>query len=408
MSRRRTADVDAVYVVYWSLRDPLLESQSLPYLRALARQGYRFTLITFEQPAFAMTPAEQEQARAALAAEGITWIPRRYTKRPPLLSKVVDIGAGALTCARAARKARLVHTRSTVAGAIGYLATRVVRRPFFYDADGPLSQEYVDNATWRAGSLPFRATRWMEERCFRAADRVAVLSRRRQADVAPLVSTPVTVLPCAVDTSRFRPADPAQDAALRAELGLTGTVFVYAGKPGGWYLTEPMFDFVAAARPVFGEVSVLVLTGSDPAVFTDLARARGLRCVVRKAPHAEVPRYLSACHVGLSFRQSSPSQTACSPIKNGEYLACGLPVVSTPGAGDYSDLVVAERVGVVVDPARRGSYDEGAAALRALRDDPGLRDRCLAVARREVDLDTVVVPRYLGVYRDLLGPGVRP
>jgi glycosyltransferase involved in cell wall biosynthesis len=390
-----------VYVVYWSLRDPLCQSQSLPYLRSLARQGRRVALITFEQQQFALSPTEAAAERASLAADGITWLPRRYRKNPPVLSTVIDIGVGAVACALAARHARMVHARSSVPGAMALLATRVVRRPFFFDADGPLSQEYVDNGTWAAESVPHRMTRWMERRCFRAADEVAVLSEHRRREIHGMTERPVAVLPCAVDTTRFRP-DPARREATRRDLGLTGTVFVYAGKPGGWYLTEPMFDFVAAARPVFGDVTILVLSGSEPHIFTDLADRRGLRCIVRKASREEMPAFLAAADVGLSFRLSSPSQTACSPIKNGEYLACGLPVVSTPGAGDYSELIVRERVGVVVDVSCPAAFAARAGDVAKLLQDPTLRRRCVDVALREVDLDTVVVPRYERIYARLL------
>ena len=51
--------LDSVYITYWSLLDPLCQSQSLPYLYALARDGYRLGLITFEQRRWRMSPEER-------------------------------------------------------------------------------------------------------------------------------------------------------------------------------------------------------------------------------------------------------------------------------------------------------------------------------------------------------------
>ena len=48
--------LDSVYITYWSLLDPLCQSQSLPYLYALAGEGYRLGMITFEQPSWRMPP----------------------------------------------------------------------------------------------------------------------------------------------------------------------------------------------------------------------------------------------------------------------------------------------------------------------------------------------------------------
>jgi glycosyltransferase involved in cell wall biosynthesis len=211
------------------------------------------------------------------------------------------------------------------------------------------------------------------------------------------------VLPCAVDTVHFAP-DPAARERLRRELGLAGTVLVYAGKSGGWYLTDAMLDFAAVAREVLGEVSLLVLTTEPPEGFARAAAARGLALSVRRAARDEMPAFLSAGDAGLSFVLSAPSKAACSPVKNGEYLACGLPIVTTPGIGDYSDLVSEERVGVVVGAMETEAYRRGAETLGELLADPRLRSRCRAVAKRRVGLDEVVVPRYVAIYDALLGP----
>jgi glycosyltransferase involved in cell wall biosynthesis len=117
-----------------------------------------------------------------------------------------------------------------------------------------------------------------------------------------------------------------------------------------------------------------------------------------------MPAFLSAADAGLSFRLMAPSQRAASPIKNGEYLACGLPVVTTPGAGDYSDLVVRRRVGVVVEGLDAEAYRRAARSLAALLGEPAIRERCRQAAVEEVGLQEVVLRRYATIYDELLGP----
>lgn len=397
--------LDAVYVTYWSLRDPLCQSQSLPVVRDQARRGRRMGLVTFEAPGWALAPPEQAEQAAALAREGIRWLPLRYHKRPRLLATLYDVGRGVLRCARLVRRegARLVHARATVPGAIGYWATRLTGARFLNDADGPLSDEYADAGLWRRGSLAYRLARWSEESCLVAADAVAVLTELRRREVEGRTRHGAAVLPCAVDMDRFR-RDEAAGARLRAELGLAGRVLVYVGKSGGWYLTEPMLDFAKAAEAALGPVSLLVLTGDPPERFAVPAAARGLRCVVRRAAPEEVPAFLSAAEAGLSFRSTAPSQRAASPIKNGEYLACGLPVVTTPGAGDSSEMVERRRVGLVVGALAAPDYERVATRLAALLGEPDIRERCRKAAREELGLREVVLPRYATLYDEFLGP----
>jgi glycosyltransferase involved in cell wall biosynthesis len=396
--------LDAVYVTYWSLLDPLCQSQSLPVVRALTDHGFRLALVSFEQGRWRLGSEEEARQRRALAEEGIRWEPLPYHRRPAILSTLFDMARGVGRCLRVARRERprLFHGRGTVAAAIAGAGSRLSGARFLNDADGPLSQEYVDAGVWRAGSLPHRMTRWAETRLLQTADAVAVLTERRRAEVRSLTLEDPVVLPCAVDVERFTP-DPRAREAIRRELDLAGVVFVYAGKADGWYLTNAMFEFVQKAGVVLGEVSLLVLTTEAPERFSATATSMGIRHTVCSVSRDEMPRYLSAADAGLSFVLAAPSKTACSPVKNGEYLACGLPIVTTPGIGDYSDLVVRRSVGVVVAGCHTRAYETAAGELRTLLADPSLGARCRETARAEVGLAEILIPRYIGLYERLLG-----
>ncbi len=130
--------LDSVYITYWSLRDPLCQSQSLPYLYTLAREGYRLGLITFEQPRWRMAPDDQEAMQNELRARGIEWRPLNYHKRPPVLSTLFDIGVGGVAAARLAKRsgASFLHGRSSVPCGIAALAAKLAGTRLFVDADG--------------------------------------------------------------------------------------------------------------------------------------------------------------------------------------------------------------------------------------------------------------------------------
>jgi glycosyltransferase involved in cell wall biosynthesis len=338
-----------------------------------------------------------------LLAQGIDWHPLDYHKRPPVVSTLYDIFRGSLAATWLAKRseAKVVHGRASVSSAIATLAAKLTGARLFVDADGPLSQEYVDAGVWREGSVGHRLTSWGERRALGSADAVAVLTEHRRQEVATWVGNkPVYVLPCAVDLQRFRPV-PEQRAARRAELGLTGTVFVYAGKPGGWYDTEEMLAFLTVAKRDFEDLTLLLLSGEDPTPVAALCETAGVPFVTRSVPPREMPSYLSAADIGLCFLRPFPSKLSCSPIKLGEYLACGLPVVSTSGCGDYDELIRSESTGVVVPNSERRAYPAAVGELKALLGSPNLPDRCRHAASRWVGLHEVVSPRYAEIYRRL-------
>jgi hypothetical protein len=90
-------------------------------------------------------------------------------------------------------------------------------------------------------------------------------------------------------------------------------------------------------------------------------------------------------------------------VKNGEYLACGLPIVALEGVGDYSRLIEACDVGVVLKGLEAADYKRGALELTKLMRDSNLSSRCRKVALREVGLLEVVIPKYLAIYEEILG-----
>jgi glycosyltransferase involved in cell wall biosynthesis len=391
-------------VCHWSLRDPLCLSQSLPVVRALARERWRMGLVTYEQPPWALSEAERRGAREELSRDGIEWWPLPYHRRPAGAATVFDVARGAARGVRehARRGVRLFHGRATVGSAVAWLASRATGARFFDDADSPLSEEYADVGVWRRGSLRHRLTGSAERRFLASADALAVLTERRRAAVARETGRDAVVLPCGVDTSLFAPRRE-RGLELRRRLGLSGSVLVYAGKSGGWYATDAMLEFARAAGSVLGPLSLLVLTPEPPERFESAARSLGLACRVLRVERERMPEHLSAADAALSFIVPAPSKAASSPVKNGEYLACGLPVVTTDGVGDYSELIARRRVGVVVERLEPAAYEAAARRLRDLLRGEGLAERCRSAALEEVGLYEIVIPRYLRVYAGLLG-----
>jgi glycosyltransferase involved in cell wall biosynthesis len=402
--------MSGLYICYWSLRDPLCQSQSLAYLRGLTARGHRFALMTFEQPPYALDKAARSEMRRALQKEGIEWYPLKYHKRHPLLATAFDCAQGAALGLWIAlrHRPRVVHSRASIPAAIALAVARVGGRRFLYDADSRLSEEYADNGHWSRASRAFRATAAVEATARNNADSIVVLSSKLRDDFVGEfgVLTPIEVIPCCVDVDRFR-FDRAAREARRRELDIGDErLFVYVGKSGPRYLPEELFALYRAARERFAGARLLVLSGDDPKSFHAVADRVGVSrdvYTVRRAPREEVVEWLSAADAGLALIRTAGCERGGSPIKIGEYLAVGIPVLITPGIGDYSDLIAQEGIGVVLEDLSDSGYANALEALSELWDEgDALAARCRAVAERDLSLDDVGVDRYAGVYSRLL------
>ncbi len=395
-----------LYICYLSLDDPLVHSQVVAYLEGLSARGHTVHLLTFDTP---LTSERREALRRDLEGRGITWHSRRYHKRPSLPATLYDATAGALAALRIMRRHRLdtVHARNHVPAAMALIVKRLSGCRMIFDLRGLMAEEYVDAGNWKAGGVPYRLTGRVQRAAIRRADGMVMLTDavRRHLFDGTQDGALREVIPCCADVASLNGGTPAREADVRAELGAgERPIMIYVGKFTGWYLEAEMVDFFAAARKLEPELLFLVLSQSSPEIIErDFARA-GIPPAdyrVTRSQPAQVGRYLGVAEFGISFVRPCFSKISSSPTKVGEYLAAGLPVVSTAGIGDVDELLEGNRVGVLVRDLEPGAYEAAAREILELAGDAEARERCRSVARAELSLTEVGIPRYDRLYREV-------
>ncbi|MFN7948471.1 MAG: glycosyltransferase [Blastocatellia bacterium] len=404
-----------LYFCYFGLREPLVQTQVLPYLRHLARSNLQVHLLTFETESTREWPEEEvREWQERLKEVGIQWHSLTYHKRPSLLATLYDILAGTVIAMQLGWRHQITvfHARSHVAAVMAALARLLVRTRLIFDIRGFMPEEYADAGVWRQNSLAFRLTKAAERWLLKSADGFVVLTERarqilfNQPDAQPV--RPVAVIPCCVDTARFLAAGRSREQ-MREFLGVTDRqVILYTGALGGWYLTEQMADFLAQAHRRNTTTFSLILTQSRPELISEPLSRAGVNTkdyLVRRVSPDEVPEYLRASDFALSFIKPCYSKLSSSPTKIAEYLISGLPVISNRGIGDLDQVIGQDRVGVLLNDFSATAYAEALDQVQKLKNDPDLPGRCRQSALNRFDLDRVGGPRYLALY-DLVLTGV--
>jgi glycosyltransferase involved in cell wall biosynthesis len=407
----------SLYLCYFGLREPLVQTQVLPYLRRLAGDGVGVYLLTFEPDRRrAWSRDEADRWGRQLRDEGIEWSSLTYHKRPSLPATVYDMLVGAWAARRLVCRhgIDLLHARAHVAAVIGGMTKLLTGRKLIFDIRGFNPEEYVDAGVWHPNGLKFHLAKGMEGWLFRVADGFVVLTERARETLFPGCTDadprgrPVEVIPCCVDWRQFEAAGGVAKEAAKAGLNLSGRrVLAYVGSLGGFYLTEEMAEFLATAYRQNPSTFVMILTQSAPEMITGPLLRSGVpggSMLVRRVAPEDVPRYLRAADLAVSFIRPTYSKQASSPTKIAEYLACGLPVISNAGVGDLDEVLETDRVGIVLRRFHHDAYIAALDAADALRADPDTATRCVESARRRFDLDTVGGARYRRLYRRVSEP----
>lgn len=391
----------ALFIAYHSITESIMESQGLAYLRGLARERkIDFSVLTFE------TAASLDAAEEIVRNAGFSffWRYSRYHQKPRTCATVWDIVRGMfiVTGLIVKRRVSIVHCRGLIPALMAYLPARICGVKLFFDSRGLLADKYVGGGLIKEGSLTYRVMRRCEDFLLGHADYVTVETHAHERILLDsgrwgFLRDRLSVIPCCVDLDRFSFRAAPENAALRP------FTIAYLGKIGTWYLIDEMLDFFKAFAGRRQVSRLCVITQDDPGSLLDRARRKGISeslISVRKPRNGEVPGILSSCDAGIFFINPYKRFNS-SPIKFGEYLACGLPVVLNRGIGDTGEIAVTERVGIVVENFSAREFEKAADGLLSLIENrSAVRERCRKAAERHFSLHDGI-ESYASIYQKL-------
>jgi glycosyltransferase involved in cell wall biosynthesis len=393
-----------LYLCYFGLREPLVQTQVLPYLREIAKaENLKVSLLTFEPDFKQKWTSEQiESEKQNLAAENIDWHALAYHKNPSAPATVYDVLNGARFIRKLSRieKIDFLHARAHIPALMALVAARFTKSRIVFDIRGLMAEEYADAGIWRENSKPFRFIKYVERKAIEKAAQIVVLTERMRAFLVEnnlKKRENVEVIPCCVDFSRIENAGEIAKSN-RFEL-------IYAGTVTGLYLLCEMGAFFQALKKQKPNAFFRILTASPPEIVREIFDELGIDkhdYAAAKVAPAEVPEYLKRAHLGVSFRKPTFSQIAASPTKIPEYLACGLPVVSNSGIGDTDALIETENVGAILNDFTEKDFANALEKIDALCLRENLAEHCFETARKYFDLSRIGGERYRRVYQKLL------
>lgn len=343
----------------------------MPILQGLG-DDYRIHIVQFT-----WGPSDGGRLQSLLQHAGIAYTRFEIRRKPVVAAGVLLTlfkGKRFLTRYIRAQKIDVVLPRSIFpALMVSGLAARDRSRRWVFDADGLPLEERVDFAGMNPRGLEFRWLKSVESKMIHRSD--AVLVRSEKA-IPFLAEGPFKVVTNGRDPQRYLPATPEDRARRRKEWGVTdqGIVLAYAGSLGPQYCLQEMLTLFEKAPP--GSV-LLLLTGNPEAA----PERQGV--IVRKLPPGEVAAYLGAADIGLALREPKTSMQGVFPIKLGEYLLCGLPVIATAGIGDTGTLLGGEASCLLLENHAPASLEKAAlwAVSAAARPDLKTAARRLGLAR---------------------------
>ncbi len=361
-----TMTKNILVLTYFSYKDALIQTYTLPYLRIIRENlpaGSKIFLVTLEQPHLRVTTGELNLIRGQLKQENIHLIDFSYSRFGFKAAIKWALFIARLFVLCFTEKITFIHSWCMTAGTAGYILSKVTGLPLIIDSYEPHADSMVENGTWQANSLAFKILLLFEKLESRHADVVIGTTggmkeyamKRYGADLPRFY-----VKPACVDLNMFS-VEEAKDTDLTRQYNLQNKIVcVYAGKVGGIYLEKEIFDFFKAGSDYWGDkFRVLLLTDISEAKVRELSLNSGLdsQVVISKfVEHKDVPKHLALGDFAINPVKPVPTKQYCTSIKDGEYWAMGLPVVIPPNISDDSAIIKEHEIGAIIEELNRDGY----------------------------------------------------
>ncbi|MBS1681424.1 MAG: glycosyltransferase [Bacteroidetes bacterium] len=355
-------------LTYWSYHDALIQTYTLPYVKIILKnlpKGSKIYLLTLEKDGQALKSPKRSEIETAFKSDEIEWLPIQYQPFGFFAFFMWTSASLKLSLLILQKKISVIHCWCTPAGAIGYLLATLLNRKLVIDSYEPHAEAMVENGTWTRKSLAFRLLFWLEKKQTQKAEFIIAATKgmREYAQEKYEVSIhQYFVKPACVDLNLFSIKD-IKNEKLLEELNLSGKIVcVYAGKFGGIYLDKEVFDFLKVASEYWGEsFRVLILTSHKRNEIVSFCNSVGLSpeiVISLFVDHKQVPTYLGLGDFAMTPVKPVNTKRFCTPIKDGEYWALGLPVVIPANISDDSAIIEKTKIGVVLTRLEYSAYRE--------------------------------------------------
>jgi glycosyltransferase involved in cell wall biosynthesis len=334
--------MNVLFVTWDGPQTNYLQGLFLPIFKLLSDKGYNFSVLQFTWG----DEDKLENNHSLCSQLDINYKSVNVLRKPNVaIGSVLSAVLGKNHILRMVKKYNIdvVMPRSTLPALSTMLAMKSGKFKSIFDADGLPLDERVDFANTDPTSLVHRIMRDIEQQMVIRAG--AIVTRSRIATEilqhrAGSGTCPDKFFEVANGRSQllFNAGNTQERLRIRGKLGIENNapLIVYAGSLGPQYCIDEMLLFYRRVKATIPSTMLLVLSGEHSLFQTIAGKDSSIHYKTVNAE--EVPKYLACSDVGLAIRDQSFSMQGVAPIKLGEYLMCGIPVIASKGIGDTSML----------------------------------------------------------------------
>jgi glycosyltransferase involved in cell wall biosynthesis len=362
-----------LFVSIDGMTDPLGQSQVLPYLVGLAKQGHIIGIASCEKRA--NWKLHHSVIEAIVKEAGISWNYSFYKTGKPFISQQQNYNSLKKIVFQTIKDTNgqtTLHCRSYLAGLIGLKAKQKFNIGFIFDMRGFWADERIEGGIWKKtnpiGAYLYSFFKRKEKEMLVSSDAIISLTHRAKSIILNwnlgINAEKISVIPCCADLNHF--SNENVETTLLTQLQnkfpqlQNKFVLSYVGSLGTWYMADEMLDFFKTLSQITDSIFLIITKDSKELVYR-AAKKHNVdvnKLLIVSSSRADMPYYIALSDASLFFIKPSFSKSASSPTKMGELLSMGVPVITNAGVGDVDSIIKETNCGVIISEFNQTEYQK--------------------------------------------------
>jgi len=367
-----------LFVSIDGMTDPLGQSQVLPYLVGLAKQGNKIGIVSCEKKE--NWNAHHQVIENIIKQAGISWDYCFYKTGKPFISQQQNyksLKKIAFQKIKDTNSQTILHCRSYLAGLIGLKAKQKFNTGFIFDMRGFWADERIEGGIWSKskpiGAYLYSFFKKKEKEMLIQSDAIISLTHKAKSIILNwnlgINDSKITVIPCCADLNHFAKENMNQEQFIQLQNKYPQIkdkfVLSYVGSLGTWYMADEMLEFFKVLSQKTKAI-FLIITKDDESIVHEAAKKHGVdlnQLIIVSSSRAEMPYYISLSDASLFFIKPSFSKSASSPTKMGELLSMEVPVITNAGVGDVDSIIKETNCGISISSFDAAEYQKAVTDL---------------------------------------------
>ena len=393
-----------LYITYDGILEPLGQSQVLNYLKGLSSEHEIF-LLSYEKEKDLNSLPYYNSVKNECEQSNIKWLHLNYHKSSTktYFDIIKGVAISFYICLK--NNIDIVHSRSYLPALIALILKKSIRRKFIFDMRGLWADEKIDSGVWEKTGYLYKLVKVLEKYFLLNADEVISLTASGEREIRKFYylkdkEVNISIIRTCTDLEVFKPKR--NDISGKASKG-ENFVLGYVGSVSLWYNFPKVVRFFKKLLIIRPSSILYIVNNAEHTEIKETLKSFSIKdnnFILESKKHKEVPLAIETMDAGIFFLEPFYSKVASAPTKLGEFLAMGIPCVTSKNIGDLELIINEGGCGIVVNSFEDEDVEKCVNDLINLSLDLEVKQRCRNAAKKYFSLKEGV-SKYSEIYKSL-------